>query len=187
MIPKIKEITTNIAGLQKRQDMVMSLSRDIVRLSGETIANLHAKRYKKVRSSIVRLGGMLAKLRRAERGFEYYSMQAHQEYVEAYLLYDLIKNRKLSSYIELKESPVNYLLGLMDTIGEMKRESFEELRAGNVENARYYYGVMQRVYDSTLHMRFANSILPNFRKKQDVARIQIESVASETFKFAHNL
>ena len=38
---------------------------------------------------------------------------------------------------------------------------------------------MSDIYDSTLHMRFANSILPDFRRKQDTASIQIEGVMNE--------
>ncbi|MDE1762094.1 MAG: hypothetical protein KGH59_01545 [Candidatus Micrarchaeota archaeon] len=182
MIPEIKKITKSLSKLQQRQDKVMQLSREVVRLSGESISNMHAKRHREVGRQLARLKRMIAQLRRMEVGFEYYSMQAHQEYVEAYVLYNIISKGRLPSMRELGEGEVSYMLGIMDSVGELKRESFEELRSGNLDAARGYYEAMQGIYDSALHMRFANSVLPNFRKKQDVARIQLESTGSELLR-----
>lgn len=182
MIPQIKKITQSIAKLQERQDKVMSLSRSIVRLSGESIANMHGKKYSEVKRQLAKLGKMIAQLKRIEEGFGYYSMQAHQEYVEACMVHSIITKGKVPSVSEMRENEVNYMLGVMDCVGELKRECFEELRAGNTEKAKFYYEVMNGIYNTTLHMRFANSVLPNFRKKQDVARIQLESVSAELLR-----
>jgi len=62
---------------------------------------------------------------------------------------------------------------------KLREKKIDELRKGNKELASRYYELMKSIYDSTLHIRFANSILPGFRKKQDVARMQLESLASE--------
>ncbi|MDE1825492.1 MAG: hypothetical protein KGH61_01475 [Candidatus Micrarchaeota archaeon] len=182
MIPQIKEINRELEGLQKRQDSVMALSRSIVRLAGETITSMHAKSNSEARSRLVRLKKMVVSLRRIEKGFEYYSMQAHQEYVEACVLYMIIARGKVPGMLELGEGSVSYMLGVMDVVGELKRECFEEMRARNLAVAKHHFAVMQGIYDSTLHMRFANSVLPNFRKKQDVARIQLESTGSELLR-----
>jgi len=61
----------------------------------------------------------------------------------------------------------------------LREKRYMSLRKGNNKLASSYYELMKDIYDSTLHIRFANSILPSFRKKQDVARIQLESLASE--------
>ena len=106
-------------------------------------------------------------------------MQAHQEYVEAIALYNILGKHSIPSKKELNEETAPYILGLMDLVGELKREAIDELRRGNNKLASRYYELMKDIYDSTLHIRFANSILPGFRKKQDVARIQLESLASE--------
>ncbi|MDE1856046.1 MAG: hypothetical protein KGH49_02315 [Candidatus Micrarchaeota archaeon] len=184
MIPKIGNITKDLERLQARQDRVMSLSRSVIRLAGESISNMHAKKYREVKKQLARLKKMVLELKGAEGGFEYYSMQAHQEYVEASMLYSIITTGKVPGASEMKENSVNYLLGVMDTMGELKRESFEEMRAGNIRRAKEYFTIMQKVYDATLHIRFANSVLPNFRKKQDVARIQLEGTGSELLRLS---
>jgi len=42
---------------------------------------------------------------------------------------------------------------------------------------------MKGIYDSTRSMRFANSLVPDFRHKQDTARIQLENAGSEILAF----
>ncbi|MDE1828439.1 MAG: hypothetical protein KGH65_04735 [Candidatus Micrarchaeota archaeon] len=182
MIPEIKKITKSLETLQARQDKVMSLSRAIVRLAGESISNMHAKRHAEAKRQLARLKAMIGEMRKIEEGFEYYSMQSHQEYVEAAMLYSIIANGTVPGPKEMGENSVNYMLGVMDTMGELKRECFEEMRSGNINKAQGYFRIMQGIYDTTLHIRFANSILPNFRRKQDVARIQLESTGSELLR-----
>jgi len=182
MIPNIGKITKDLKTLQERQDKVMSLSRSIVRLAGESISNMHAKRYVEVKRQLAKLKSMILQMRKIEEGFEYYSMQSHQEYVEAAMLYSIIAKGVVPSAKQVGENSVNYMLGVMDTMGELKRECFEEMRAGNIKKAKAYFEIMQGIYDTTLHIRFANSILPNFRRKQDVARIQLESTGSELLR-----
>ena len=43
--------------------------------------------------------------------------------------------------------------------------------------------MMKQIYDGTRKLRFAEAVLSGFRKKQDVARIQIENAGSEILSF----
>ncbi|MGC8776380.1 MAG: hypothetical protein ACP5P2_00300 [Candidatus Micrarchaeia archaeon] len=179
MLKEIKEITKELEKEQKRFEEVISISNKIIRLSAQLITSLHAKDRKLANKLKKRLEQEVSKLMRIEKGLEYYSMQAHQEYVEAVSLYNIIFAGKLPRRRSLGEAIPPYVLGIMDLVGELKREAVDELRKGNRKLAERYYGLMKEIYDSTLHIRFANSILPGFRKKQDVARIQLESIAME--------
>ena len=67
----------------------------------------------------------------------------------------------------------------MDVVGELKRESLISLRNNNTDEAKRYFSFMEYIYDATRSIRFAEAILPGFRKKQDVARIQIENAGSD--------
>ena len=89
-------------------------------------------------------------------------MQAHQEFSEALILHHILTKKKIPSMSEIGETEVPYLLGMMDVVGELKREAIESIRRQQNESARAYYKLMSDIYDSTLHMRFANSILPDF-------------------------
>ena len=186
MIDNIKKIEKNLLLLHKRKDKVMELSRDIVRLSGKAITLVHSNDMISSKKLIHELGKMNGALRSIESGFEYNSQQAHQEYVEAYSVYNMVLKESIPSLKELKTDEISYLLGLLDAVGELKRQAFDELRKGNTKKTETYYCLMLEIYDSTVPLRFANSIVPEFRKKQDVARMQIERTGTELLFFSDN-
>jgi translin len=180
---EISRITRELEHLQKRYDQVAALSRSAIRYAGEAITLIHIKDRKAADSKIRLLKNEIAKLRKVDGSFEYYSQQAYQEYVEAIVLYNLIWNGKLMTSKDLSVGPVEYMLGLMDVFGELKREAYEAMRHGKSEDAEKYYNIMRELYDATMHIRFANAIMPGFRKKQDVARIQLETTGSDLLRF----
>jgi translin len=179
MIPGIDDITKELMELQKRQDRVMELSRSIIRLTGYAITSIHNRDFASSDASMKELRSLIKELSDSERGFEYYSQQAHQEYVELLAFFSIIKGGSIPSMREMGETAVPYMLGIMDVVGELKREAYEALRSGDTKAATSYYEKMQGIYDATRHMRFAESLMPGFRKKQDVARILIESTGSD--------
>lgn len=179
MIPDIKKIEDKVIALESKRDRVMQLSKDLIRIAGKTIAMMHAQGPEGAAAMMKNLKSAKSVLGRSEEGFEYYSLQAHQEYSEALILHGILSDKKIPGMNHIGESEVPYLLGLMDAVGELKREILESLRKGKNDDAKAYYKIMADIYDSTLHMRFANSVLPDFRRKQDSARIQLESVMNE--------
>ncbi len=179
MIPDTEKIEKRLLELQERKDRVLLSARDVIRLAGKAITALHASDARKSGALLKSLKAEMAKLRKMEKGFEYHTLQAHQEYVEALTLYWIINKRRFPRLAELGEDEVAYLLGMMDVVGELKRKAFEELRTGRLKEAERYYGLMTELYDSTYAMKFAGSLVPDFRKKQDVARIQLEHLRSE--------
>jgi translin len=175
----IDKITQELEKMQKSQDNVMQISRDIIRLCGITINKVHCRDMNAAKKNIITLNSKIRKLKNIEKGFEYYSAQARQEYVEAFVVYSIISKGVLPSNSEMKEDPRNYIMGIMDVVGEMKREAFEAMRSKDYDSAEKYYNIMKEIYDSTMHIRFANALLHDFRRKQDVARIVLESTGSE--------
>ena len=179
MIPNSRNIEKRLMKAQSRWDSVMKLDSEVIRLAGKTITSMHAGMFRESRETLGKLRHMVESLRKIEKGFEYYSLQAHQEYVEAASLYFILKKRRIPRAEELRESDAAYLLGLLDVVGELKREALGALMAEDTSKASFCYKTMLEIYDSTLPMRFANPITPDFRKKQDTARIQIENLGSD--------
>lgn len=179
MIPEMDKIEDRLIALEKRKDSVMNISRDIIRVAGKSITLMHAKEMGSAKSMLGRLKSLTKDLKKVDKGFEYNSVQAHQEYVEACALYTILNSRRIPAQRELNAGDVAYLLGLLDVVGELKREVFDRLREQDLKRAQSYYKFMTDIYDSTLHMKFASAIAPDLRKKQDVARIQIEGVSAE--------
>ncbi len=181
-IKDFEKVEGSLIKLQKQKDAVMDTSRNIIRMTGKAITLMHAGDLGTAGKMIADISKHVKKLNEIEKGFEYNSLQAHQEYVEAYAFFHILKNKDIISLDSIKESEIAYLLGIMDLVGELKREAVESLRKNDRNSAELYYKFMIEIYDSSRHMRFAESIAPDFRKKQDVARIQIETTASELLR-----
>lgn len=179
MIPDIDRMEKRLLETESRRDRALQLSRELIRNAGKAITLLHARDMKGAKALFQALEANRKALKAIEKGLEYYTLQAHQEYVEARVLESIISSRRIPSAVSLGESAAPYILGIMDVVGELKREAFESMRKRDLKGAKAYYGFMLDIYDSTLHMRFANSMLPDFRRKQDSARIQIEGTINE--------
>ena len=178
MIKDIDRIEKSILELHERRDKIMDLSRKAIMLTGKSITAMHAGKLPYAKELLDESVTILSKINTLEKGMEFYSLQCHQEVVEARLIYHIIKEGRIPGAEELGEGELPYLLGLLDCVGELKREAFESMRKNEADKAMKYYEIMLDIYDSTLPLRFASSLVPDFRKKQDVARIQLESTSN---------
>ncbi len=187
MVNDISRAIEHLEAKQKDFDSVLSLSRLIVRDCSSSMTLLHKGDRKGSHVLLSKIKSDLEKLKKIDNNFKSQSSQAYQEYAEAYCLYDIVERDEIPRMAELGMAPELYLLGLMDTVGELKREALEELRSGNYSKAEKYYRHMTEIYDSTRGLRFPDAVIGGFRKKQDVARIQIEQTGSDLAVHASRL
>ena len=166
---------------EKEQDELLRLSREIIRGCSVSIKCIHSKEVNECEKQIKVVEKLVEKMRKADC-FENIALQAYQEYCEARVLLAIIKGEEIPTYDELRVPYKAYLLGLLDCVGELRREMLEELKRGDKKKADYYFSKMDELYEALLPLRFSNSLLPNFRRKQDVARMQLEQARSEILK-----
>jgi translin len=185
-MPKLERemgaISKSLAAKQRRFDEVMNSSRELVRLAGITITKLHNNDLKEARKGLAR-AKKLSKALYKYKEFEYNTKQAQQEYSEAMIFCAIKLSKRIPSLEEVGTDGEAYLMGMMDVFGELKREIIGSLSEGDIKSARFYHSVMVGMFDATRSIRFAEAVLQGFRRKQDVARIQMESSASELLGF----
>lgn len=179
----VKTISKNLAKKQRDFDDVMGLVRDIVRESASAITMLHNNKMREAVKSLKSAGKMVGSLKKFDAFFGYHAKQAYQEFAEATIFFEIKSNSRIPSYTKIGVDQESYLMGLMDVMGELKREILESLRENKVKDAEAYFKSMRTIYDSTRSIRFAEAVLNGFRRKQDVARIQVESAGSELLSF----
>lgn len=175
---RIREIVSELEAREKEQDAILGSVREIVRHCSNGIKMLHAGEMKEARAEIAAAQKKIAPFAKT-RQFEYLLSQPYQEIVEARLLLAAMEGKELPSWKEMGMPFEPYLTGLCDLVGELRREMLEMLKAGKKKEAEKYFELMSGIYDELLPIRFSNSLLPNFRKKQDVARSQVEQARSE--------
>jgi translin len=179
------EIASKLSEKQKNFDTVMDTARQIIRLAGQSITMLHNEATADAVKKIKEMKSLVERLQNTDADFRYNSLQAYQEYTEAMCFYWIKTQAKLPRVSDLEVPYDAYLLGLMDVVGELKREVLEALSKNNIKSAESYLTLMKKIYDSSRSIRFAEAVLPGFRRKQDVARIQIEGAGSEILSARH--
>ena len=179
----MEEISDYLTKKQSDFDEVMQLSREIIRNAGQAITLMHNDDRKKAAEKLKTMQAIAEKLKTMDEQFKYNTMQAYQEYAEAFIFSEVKMKQKIPSMEVVGVEKEAYLMGLMDVEGELKREILEMLRIGKIKEAEWYFDTMKGIYDSTRRLRFAEAVLSGFRKKQDTARIQIENAGSEILMF----
>ncbi len=179
----IENIGSYLVKKQENFDRVARLSRDIIRNSGKMITMLHNGKIADASLVGSQLHEEIHELKRIDAGMEYYSLQAYQEYAEAMIFSSIKNNGTILRVSEVGVSEDAYILGLLDVVGELKREIFEALRVREIDLANKFFDNMKHIYDTTRSLRFAEATLQGLRKKQDVARIQIENAGNEILYF----
>lgn len=179
----IKNATSHLVKKQENYDKITSLSRDIIREAAQIITMLHNDNFDKANALVKSIKEKVRSLNKIDSDFKYYTAQAYQEYVEAMLLYSMKIKKRIVPMDELGVEPEAYLNGMLDTVGELRRSMLEALMKDRHAEAKLYFSFMKKVYDGTRGIRFTDAILPSFRRKQDVARMQIENASSELLRF----
>ncbi|MCX6777265.1 MAG: hypothetical protein NT157_00060 [Candidatus Micrarchaeota archaeon] len=185
----MKELEADVAGIvkeleskEKRQDELLVLTRSLVRSCSLCIKMIHGEKFGEAGKEAKKADSLIARIRKADAGFRNVVMQSYQEYAEMRILLGLIDDGKIPRYAKLGVPYEAYLNGLCDCAGELRREMLEELRRGKKKKAEGHFTRMKEIYNALLAIRFSNSLLPGFRRKQDVARIQLEQARSEILR-----
>ena len=175
----MKEIEKKLMDKENQMDEVLAKSRTIVRACANSIKAIHAKDVKEAKKQIAEAEEGIAGI--AKYSDEFPSQLNHilQEYAEARIVFSAVEGGRIPSFREMKIGEIPYLNGLLDATGELKREMYESLRHGKKKDAEKYFAMMEGIYDALLPLRFSNAVLPEFRRKQDVARMQIEQARGE--------
>lgn len=177
----IERIHSALDRKQESMDVILRESREIIRLSSKAVTLMHAGDIAGAKAIVEGLDERKEALFRSasESGMGFYSVQPLQEYAEARILLGIINGGRIMLEDEVGVPREPYILGLMDVVGELKREILEALSNDRRDDAKKFLASMKEIYDSTRGMRFSDSVLPGFRRKQDVARAQIESAWSD--------
>ncbi len=175
----IDAIDRTLRKKEEQLDLVMINNRQVVRACSNAIKALHAYDLKTAKAHLKEAEKGLKLIQPYADTFESQLNHVLQEYAEARIVFSAIEKKKIPSHGELGIAEIPYLNGLLDAVGELKREMYESLRRGNRHEAKYYFSMMEQVYDELLPLRFSNAVLPDFRHKQDVARMQIEQARGE--------
>ena len=180
----LKEIKRELTQKEKiRQDAHESI-RKATSLSKQAILLSHQKRLEEAKKQLGKAKELIVELRESSKEYPaiiYGGMfsDALQEYSEAAIFVKLIEESRFITPQEIEVPPVDYVLGLADVVGELRRLVLDALREGDVAKGEKCLQTMDEIYVELEALDEAYMLVPGLRRKNDVARRIIESTRGD--------
>ena len=161
------------------REKVLPQARNAVRLCSQSIKASHRGQYKEAMESLSQAHSVIREAVKDLSGSAYVSRSraldtAYQELAEAANVFSFLKDGKFTPPQSYGIPTRAYLTGLADTVGELRRACLDSLRSDNVTRAEDLLGFMEEIFDELHSLDFLNALIPDLRRKCDVARSLIE-------------
>lgn len=177
----IDEIEARLDEKDEVRELALKSSRAIARLAGAAIHRLHkgegsGPELLEAREEALKLRSLLED--HPDLYHAGFVESALQEVCEAAVVHAILAGKALPGPKELGATDTAYLLGLGDSVGELRRLALEALRRGDVASAADHLKRMEDIFDGLLRFDYPNAIVA-LKRKQDVARSLIEKTRGE--------
>ena len=178
----LKNVRTSLPKISKElertnssREFLIKNNRSVVINCSQAIISIHKKDLVTAKKKIKKAKEELIKLKqKAEGDLNRYVLTHEQELVEAVSLLSIIEGKDIPSYKSLKISGESYILGLLDCIGELKRQVIDTIRVGNLKKAESLFDVMENLYLMLYPFATYDKIVKESRRKLDVNRSLVE-------------
>ncbi len=171
----IKGLESHFSDQLERRDKLLKESRDVITSSSRAIISVHGGKMKDAAHELSNAKSLLSSLKKSGEGpISRYLISPETEFVEASAVFALAKGKSVPSRESLGASPEAYLLGLLDTIGELKRLVLDSIMRGNITKAKRFFAVMEDLYSFCSPLAVYDHVVNGARRKIDVARMLVE-------------
>jgi len=158
-----------------RREALIKDSREVIALCAKSIIFIHNSKFDEAKELQKQASKDLEDLRKiAGVDLIRYVLPSEVELVECSAVLALSSNSELPSRKQLKVEPSSYVLGLLDSIGEMKRIVYDTIRKGEFDRAEIVFSTMEKLYLLLSPFSVYDHVIGGAKRKLDVARILIE-------------
>jgi translin len=180
----LKEIKRELTQKEKIREDSQEAMRKATSLSKQAILLSHQKRLEEAKKRLEKAKELITSLKETAKEYPaiiYGGMfsAALQEYSEACIFATLQEEPRFVTPEEIEVSPVDYVLGLADVVGEYRRLALDALREGDVDKGEKCLQTMDEIYVELEALDEAYMLVPGLRRKNDVARRIIESTRGD--------
>ncbi len=168
-------IEGELQSVLERRERILKNSRDAILACSRAIIAAHAGKLKEAKKEIESAERVLQGIRKDGSGsLARYLISPEAEFVEASTVFALVRGKPVPDAPSLHVSSEAYLLGLLDTVGELKRLLLVSLTKGRVEDAGRYFEEMEALYALLSPFAVFDNVVNGVRRKIDVARMITE-------------
>ena len=168
-------ISKELEKTNSSREFLIKNNRQVIINCSQAIISIHKNDLLSAKNKIKTAKEQLVKLKQKTDGnLNRYIITPEQELVEAISLLSIIEGKDIPSYKTLKVSAESYILGLLDCIGELKRQVIDQIRIGNSKNAEKLFDIMESLYLMLYPFATFDKIVKESRRKLDVNRMLVE-------------
>ena len=172
-------ISKNLEKTNSKREFLIKNNRETVILCSQAIISIHKNDLNTAKKKIAKAKSELTKLKQKTSGnLVRYIITPEQEFVEAVSLLAVIEGKEIPSVKSLNVSDESYILGLLDCIGELKRQVIDKIRVGDSKRATQLFDVMENLYLLLYPFASYDKIVKEKRRKLDVNRMLVEETRS---------
>ena len=172
-------ISKNLEKTNSKREFLIKNNRETVILCSQAIISIHKNDLSLAKKKILKAKAELIKLKQKTSGaLIRYIITPEQELVEAVSLLAVIEGKEIPSVKSLKVSDESYILGLLDCIGELKRQVIDNIRVGDSKRASDLFDTMENLYLLLYPFASYDKIVKETRRKLDVNRMLVEETRS---------
>jgi len=170
------------------REEILKIYREIVRDCAMNIRRVQKMKRDEISFDMIEKLKKLEELTKEYYDFGKYLNLPQQEFVEFQVFYSIVFEDRYLDYHELplEVKPENYILGICDVVGELRRMVLESIKNDDVERAEKYYRFMEKIYDDVIKYDHYY-VIEGLRKKQDMCRGILERTYGDLVTFLENL
>jgi translin len=174
----LKEIEANLQEVLARRERILKTSRDCISFCSKAIVHIHTGRHEEAHKEIKEAEKVLKGMRKEATvgGLSRYLPSPEAEFVEASSVEAIVLGKPIPTAKDLGVSGEGYLMGLLDTVGEVKRLLLDSVMRSEIEKARRYFELMEALYSALSPFAVYDHVANGVRRKIDVDRMLTEDV-----------
>ncbi|KAA0003941.1 MAG: RNA-binding protein [Thermoplasmata archaeon] len=190
----LDEVSSKIEKMLNEKDSMREFAlkkcRDIIRTSRKCIRNIHNGEMDTaadMAAEAIKINKELKKKIKDHPDLltSGYMENASQELAEANIFLAICGGGDLPSPEDIGVTYTSYLLGLGDTVGELRRMGIDYMKNGDVDEVEKILGQMEDICEKLMEFDYPSGLVP-IKRKQDVAKKLLEQMRGDFVIFKKN-
>ncbi len=174
-----EDVHVYFEALNQARDKALLQARQLTRLSAHTIRAIHRSEVDVAHETLTQARGVANAMQAMLSEYPQllyagYTQDALKEFSEASLTCAIIEDKPLPTPSELNVDYANYLNGLAEVVGELRRRCLDILRAGYSAEAERLLNWMDEIYNVLVTVDYPDALTNGLRRQTDLARGIIE-------------
>lgn len=163
----------------KARDEALSRARTLIRYASRAIRAVHRNEMDTALENLGETGALAEQLNAVleihpDLYYAGYTQDALKEFVEASLVFAIVRNDELPTPQSLRVPSNTFIKGLAEAATEMRRRCLDLMRQGNPDEAEPLLQVMEDIYGLLVTVDFPDAITAGLRRQTDIVRGVLE-------------